>query len=156
MAAKGAKWQWQCPLSPQQNAVLSPELLSRSSQKEKGEKKKSSAMPPHRRRHGRDGGAWLVLAGLCAGIASANVMRGFGSGSSSPSDADILVKLQALYSEKLKPLEKKSRQAAAFPQPIWIPARNSHGSLAGASMVRALVMSGRSLLLFPYTCEAVR
>eukprot|EP00962_Isochrysis_galbana_P019039 scaffold5537_cov112-Isochrysis_galbana.AAC.6 len=69
-------------------------------------------MPPNRRRHGHAGGAWLVLAALCAGTASADVMRGFGSGSSSPSDADILVKLQALYAEKLKPLEKKSRQAA--------------------------------------------
>jgi hypothetical protein len=94
----------------------------------KWEKKTIRAAMPIRRRHGRAGGAWLMLAGMCAGVASANVMRGFGSGSSSPSDADILVKLQALYAEKLKPLEKKSRQAAILPAAFV-------GSLASSRLI---------------------
>jgi len=36
-------------------------------------------------------------------------MAGFGSGMTAPTDTDILEKLQSLYAEKLRPLEKKSR-----------------------------------------------
>eukprot|EP00967_Tisochrysis_lutea_P041313 scaffold49653_cov31-Tisochrysis_lutea.AAC.1 len=69
-----------------------------------------------RRQHGPSfGGAWLLAACLCARGSHAEIMRGFGSGSTVPTDADILVKLQALYSEKLKPLEKKSRRVTHPP-----------------------------------------
>jgi len=51
-----------------------------------------------------------MLAVACLAVsASAEVMRGFGSLSTSDTDAAILEQLQKLYAEKLRPLEKKSR-----------------------------------------------
>jgi len=58
--------------------------------------------------------AAVLAVALTSNGAAAEVMRGFGSGMSAPSDSDILIKLQAIYAEKLKPLEKKSRCAISL------------------------------------------